>query len=153
MQPVRNMVFFEVVASVDKGLLLAASKLFPVGSIQAFQMDPDGKFKLIFDKAYKGSAIHADERLNKKLDGKPPLQLARVVTGQINKEEKSVRFDPEGIKGTATFEKWGMSVDLEASITEIRAVESGLSVSAKCGLELSEVVDYGLIAGVFVKWQ
>lgn len=153
MQPTANTVFFDVLTSVDNGLLLAATKLFPVEAIQAFEIGPKGKFELIFDKAYKGVAIHADENLNKKLVGKPPLQLAEVVKGQINKQEKSVRFEPDGIKGTATLEKWGMSMELEASITEIRVVEGGLSVSAKCGLELSRTVDYGLIAGAFVQWR
>lgn len=153
MNPVLNSDYFcDQVGEVDPSLLLATTKIFPLNKIQTVEMEPNGKFKLIFDKAYKGTAHHADSSIHKRVNGNP-IELARVVTGHINKEEKSIRLDPEGLQGTVTVKKWGMSKDFTASLTEVKAIEGGLNVSATCFIEMSHAVDYDLMAGGFIEWN
>ncbi len=110
--------FHKCFEKAPRGVAFLASK-FP-GEMESFDIDANGRFKIVYQRDQIGNPEHALEAMPK-----ASIKVNKVITGVI--EKQSVHFDPDCV--TVTVGEGFFSFDV--SVTDVTAVRGAVDVAVK----------------------
>ena len=141
--------FYHYMESIDGNFALVASKL-PLQGMQSFDVKENGRFKLIYAAENRGNADHSEEKWQKRM-ANISIKVAKVVTGTIDAQNKSIRFD----KGCVVATKGGF-ISINVSVTEVKVCSSRtFKVAGKLGYLPERAVDITSVdvMGSIIGWN